>query len=202
MIEKLIEWDKELLLLLNSFRASWLDPVVLLLTETFFWLPLYLFLLYVVIKTFKKKSWIPLLGITLTIVLTDRITSGFMKPFFQRLRPSRDPSLQGMVQLVTDFSGEVYYGGLYGFASSHAANTFGTAFFFWLLFRKTKSWIVWLFPWAIVMTYTRIYLGAHYPGDIIVGGLVGLLCGWIGYQSQRLLTKWMDANEGSKISVQ
>jgi undecaprenyl-diphosphatase len=202
MIEKLIEWDKKLLLLLNSFRASWLDPVVLLLTETFFWLPLYLFLLYVVIKTFKKKSWIPLLGITLTIVLTDRITSGFMKPFFQRLRPSRDPSLQGMVQLVTDFSGEVYYGGLYGFASSHAANTFGTAFFFWLLFRKTKSWIVWLFPWAVVMTYTRIYLGAHYPGDIIVGGLVGLLCGWIGYQSQRLLTKWMDANEGSKISVQ
>jgi undecaprenyl-diphosphatase len=202
MIEKLIEWDKELLLLLNSFRASWLDPVALLLTETFFWLPLYLFLLYVVIKTFKKKSWIPLLGITLTIVLTDRVTSGFMKPFFQRLRPSRDPSLQGMVQLVTDFSGEVYYGGLYGFASSHAANTFGTAFFFWLLFRKTKSWIVWLFPWAIVMTYTRIYLGAHYPGDIIVGGLVGLLCGWIGYQSQRLLTKWMDANEGSKISVQ
>jgi undecaprenyl-diphosphatase len=202
MIEKLIEWDKKLLLLLNSFRASWLDPVVLLLTETFFWLPLYLFLLYVVIKTFKKKSWIPLLGITLTIVLTDRVTSGFMKPFFQRLRPSRDPSLQGIVQLVTDFSGEVYYGGLYGFASSHAANTFGTAFFFWLLFRKTKSWIVWLFPWAIVMTYTRIYLGAHYPGDIIVGGLVGLLCGWIGYQTQRLLTKWMEANDGSKISAQ
>jgi undecaprenyl-diphosphatase len=202
MIEKLIEWDKKLLLLLNSFRASWLDPVVLLLTETFFWLPLYLFLLYVVIKTFKKKSWIPLLGVTITIVLTDRITSGFMKPFFQRLRPSREPSLDGMVQLVTDFSGEVYYGGLYGFASSHAANTFGTAFFFWLLFRKTKSWIVWLFPWAVVMTYTRIYLGAHYPGDIIVGGLVGLLCGWIGYQCQRLLTRWTEANDAAKISVQ
>jgi undecaprenyl-diphosphatase len=202
MIEKLIEWDKKLLLLLNSFRASWLDPVVLLLTETFFWLPLYLFLLYVVIKTFKKKSWIPLLGVTITIVLTDRITSGFMKPFFQRLRPSREPSLDGMVQLVTDFSGEVYYGGLYGFASSHAANTFGTAFFFWLLFRKTKSWIVWLFPWAVVMTYTRIYLGAHYPGDIIVGGLVGLLCAWIGYQCQRLLTRWTEANDDAKISVQ
>jgi undecaprenyl-diphosphatase len=202
MIEKLIEWDKKLLLLLNSFRASWLDPVVLLLTETFFWLPLYLFLLYVVIKTFKKKSWIPLLGVTITIVLTDRITSGFMKPFFQRLRPSREPCLDGMVQLVTDFSGEVYYGGLYGFASSHAANTFGTAFFFWLLFRKTKSWIVWLFPWAVVMTYTRIYLGAHYPGDIIVGGLVGLLCGWIGYQCQRLLTRWTEANDAAKISVQ
>lgn len=201
MIDKLIEWDKALLLFLNGFRASWLDPVILLLTHTFFWLPLYLFLLYVVIKTFKKKAWMPLLGITITILLTDRITSGFMKPYFQRLRPSRDPSLDGLVQLVTDFSGEVYYGGLYGFASSHAANTFGTAFFFWLLFRKTKSWIVWLFPWAIVMTYTRIYLGAHYPGDILVGGLVGVLCGWIGFQTYRLITRWTALNDASKAAA-
>lgn len=201
MIEKLIEWDKKLLLFLNSFRASWLDPVVLVLTETFFWLPLYLFLLYVVIRTFKKKSWIPLLGITVTIVLTDRITSGFMKPYFQRLRPSREPSLDGIVQLVVDFSGEIYTGGMYGFASSHSANTFGTAFFFWLLFRKTKSWVVWLFPWAVVMTYTRIYLGVHYPGDILVGGLVGLMSGWIGYQSYRLITKWTELNDEAKLAA-
>jgi undecaprenyl-diphosphatase len=192
MIEKLIEWDKKLLLFLNSFRASWLDPIVLIVTETFFWLPLYLFLLYVVIKTFRKESWIALLGITTTIVLTDRITSGFMKPFFQRLRPSREPSLEGLVQLAQSFSGEVYTGGLYGFASSHAANTFGTAMFFWLLFRKTKPWVIWLFPWAVVMTYTRIYLGVHYPGDILVGGLLGLLCGWAGYLVFRTIKKYRD----------
>lgn len=192
MIEKLIEWDKKLLLFFNSFRVSWLDPVVLVVTETFFWLPLYLFLLYTVVKTFRKKSWIPLLGITATIVLTDRITSGFMKPYFQRLRPSREPSLDGLVQLAQSASGEIYTGGLYGFASSHAANTFGTAMFFWLLFRNTKPWIAWLFPWAIVMTYTRLYLGVHYPGDILVGGLLGLLCGWISYRLYLFVRAWTE----------
>ena len=196
MIEKLIEWDKQLLLFFNGFRVSWLDPVVLVLTETFFWLPLYLFLLYTLIRSFRKTSWIALLGITLTIVLTDRITSGFMKPYFQRLRPSREPSLEGMVQLAQSFSGEIYTGGLYGFASSHAANTFGTAMFFWLLFRREKPWIVWLFPWAILMTYTRIYLGVHYPGDILVGGILGMLCGWVSYRLYLLGKNWYDKRNG------
>jgi undecaprenyl-diphosphatase len=176
-MEDLIELDKKLLVYLNSFHADWLDPVMMLFTETLFWLPLYLFLLYLVIKTYGKTCWIPLIGIAITILLADQITSGFMKPFFARLRPSREPSLQGLVHLVKG-----YTGGTYGFASSHAANTLGTATFFWLLFRDTRRWIVLLFPWAIVMTYTRIYLGVHYPGDILVGGLIGIASGWAGYR--------------------
>jgi undecaprenyl-diphosphatase len=193
MIEKLMEWDRELLLYLNGFHADWLDPAMLWMTETLFWLPLYIFLLYLIFKTYKKDGWIVLLGIAITIFLTDRITSGFMKPYFHRLRPSQEPTLVGLVHLVKQ-----YKGGLYGFASSHAANTLGTAMYFFLVFRKQMKWIVWLFPWAVVMTYTRIYLGVHYPGDILVGGIVGLLSGWIAYLIQKKISAW---NEKRKITA-
>lgn len=185
MIDWLKELDRDLLLYLNSFHTPFLDPIMFWVTKTLFWLPLYLFLLALIIKYFKQDWWIVVIGIVITILLTDRITSGFMKPFFERLRPSREPSLQGLVHLVKDSAGKIYYGGKFGFASSHAANTFATAMFFWLLFRHRYRWMWTLFIWAAAMTYTRIYLGAHYPGDILVGLLIGLLCGWIGYKVQR-----------------
>ena len=185
MLEWLKELDRELLLYLNSFHTPFLDPIMFWVTKTLFWLPLYLFLLYLTVNYFKKDWWIVIIGIAVAILLTDRITSGFMKPFFERLRPSREPSLQGLVHLVKDSAGKIYYGGKFGFASSHAANTFATAMFFWLVFRHRYRWMWVLFVWATAMTYTRIYLGAHYPGDILVGLLIGLACGWFGYNVQQ-----------------
>lgn len=95
-----------------------------------------------------------------------------MKPFFARPRPSHEPGLAGLLHLVNG-----YKGGAYGFASSHAANTFGVAMFIYLLFRSRYAWISAIFVWAAVMSYTRIYLGVHYPGDIFAGALVGSACG-------------------------
>lgn len=177
-MESILELDKELLLFLNGFHADWLDPIMFWLTKTIVWLPLYLFLLYLTIKEYKKQTWVVLVGIGLTILLCDQITSGLMKPFFERLRPSREPSLEGLIHLVNN-----YKGGKYGFASGHAANTFGTSTFFFLVFRNKYTWIKWIFVWATLMTYTRIYLGVHYPGDIVVGGTIGCLMGWIGYRT-------------------
>ena len=184
MIDELIELDKKMLIFLNGFHTPILDPVMLLITKTFFWTPLYLFLIFLLFKNFKSQAWFILIGAGLTILLCDQITSTFMKPFFARLRPSQDPTMQAVLHFV-----DGYRGGLYGFASGHAANTLGIALFLWLTLRSVYRWVWIIFIWALLMTYTRIYLGVHYPGDIFVGGLIGLLCGWIGFKSSEYLRK-------------
>jgi len=182
LLHELLDWDRRLLIWLNSFHTDWLDPVMYYTSQTFFWLPLYVFLIWLIVKDFKKEWWVPIIGIIVTIVLADQITTSLMKPFFARLRPSQEPSLQGIVHLVRDYHGEIYTGGLYGFASSHASNVFALAMFFWLLFRRTYKSTALLFAWAAIVAYTRIYLGVHFPGDVIVGAAVGVLAAWIGYQ--------------------
>lgn len=183
-MQTILDLDKELLLFFNGFHAAWLDPLVMLATKTIFWLPLYLYLVYLIIKYKRSDTLFVLLGVALTITLADQITSGFMKPFFARLRPSQDPSLAGIVHLVDN-----YKGGLYGFASSHAANTFGTATLIFLLFRARYTWIWTIFIWALLVSYTRIYLGVHYPGDILVGAMVGIATGITGFAFANFLLR-------------
>jgi undecaprenyl-diphosphatase len=176
-MEQLLELDRDLLLFLNGLHSAFMDPIMYFLTEIYAWLPLYIFLIFLLFKNYKKDTWWILLGVTITILLCDRITSGFMKPFFARPRPSHEPSLEGLLHIVNG-----YKGGMYGFASGHSANTFGIAFFVWLTLRPYYKWIGLIFVWAVVMTYTRIYLGVHYPTDILVGGTIGIICGWISYR--------------------
>ena len=176
-MEHLIEWDVEAFLWLNDHHLSWLDPIMFFLTHTLAWTPLFMVLLYFIVKAHGKYSWIFLIGLTLTITCADQVTSSVMKPHFQRLRPSHDPAISTAVHIVNN-----YKGGRYGFASSHAANTFGAAAFIVLLLRRRYPGVGWLFLWAGLVSYTRIYLGVHYPGDLIVGGLIGAGFGWIFYQ--------------------
>lgn len=170
MIEKLITWDKEIFHAINGLHTPALDQVMFYSSQTYIWIPFYAVLIYFVIRRFGKQAWIPIIAITLTIALSDQLTSGVMKPWFQRYRPTHDPTIEN-IHTVND-----YKGGKFGFASSHAANTFALATFFWLLFRDRRQWVSALFLWAVFVTYTRIYLGVHFPGDVLVGALVGMIC--------------------------
>lgn len=172
MIETIKRLDEELFLWLNSFHADWLDPIVFHMTETITWVPLYLFLIYKIYKVDPKNSWWVYGGVMLTILATDQFTSAFLKPLMERLRPCHDPRWEGLMHNYERC------GGLYGFASSHAANTFGLATFLNLKLNKKIKHLGWLFVYAAVVSYTRIYLGVHYPGDILIGGIIGVALGW------------------------
>ncbi len=174
MLESLSTLDTELLLFLNQFHSPFFDSVMFRLTNQLTWLPFFLFIIFFIYKNFKKDTLWILLGVAIVITLSDQFVSGFMKPYFGRFRPSNDPSLVGLLHIVNG-----YKGGLYGFASSHAANSFGIATFLWLTTHKNIKWIWIMFVWALIFSYTRIYLGVHYPGDVIVGAIVGMLLSYL-----------------------
>jgi undecaprenyl-diphosphatase len=183
-MEQLLDWDKAFFLYLNGHHTPWLDPVMLLLSHRLVWIPLYLILLILIIKRHGRESWIPVVGIVITILLADQVCSGLLKPLVARLRPSHEPSLDGLVHIV-----DGYRGGQYGFASSHAANTFGLAMFFIFQYRQVWKWTWMLLPWAAIVAYTRIYLGVHYPGDVIAGALIGILAAYAGTWTSKGILK-------------
>jgi undecaprenyl-diphosphatase len=169
MIETINYWDEKAFLWLNSFHLEVLDPIVLQLTQTITWIPLYVLLLYLIYRIDPKNTLWILGGVMLTILLADQVSSGLMKPYFERLRPCHDSRWEGMMHVYGRC------GGLYGFVSSHAANTFGLATFLTLKLGKKQKAIAWLFLYALLVSYTRIYLGVHYPLAVCFGALVGVL---------------------------
>ncbi len=183
MIESIKDWDEKAFLWLNSFHWDGLDSIVLQLTQTITWVPLYLLLLYLIYrKDPKNTAWV-IGGVMLTILLGDQISSGLMKPYFERLRPCHDPQWVGLIHNYGRC------GGLYGFVSSHAANTFGMATFLTLILRKKQKGIYWLFLYAVVVSYTRIYLGVHYPLDVFFGALVGVSSAYFSWAIVVLLKR-------------
>lgn len=175
MIENLKAIDEDLFIWLNSLHADWLDPIMLFFTETITWIPLYAILIYLIYRTDKQGIWWILGGAAFTILISDQVTSGFMKPYFERLRPCHDDRWNGIIYNYGRC------GGLFGFVSSHAANTFAIATFLNLRLKVKLPYLGWLFLWALIVSYTRVYLGVHYPADIIIGGLVGMSSGALSW---------------------
>ena len=175
-IQQLINFDQQLLLQLNGSDSLFWDGFMWIATNTITWIPMAIALLYVIFKNNKiKESLLIILLLALVVVIADQISSGFCKPFFARFRPTQDPELMYLIDTVNE-----YRGGRYGFISSHAANTFAVAIFLSLIIKNRMLGIV-LFIWAILNAYSRIYLGVHYPGDILFGTLVGIVVGFLIY---------------------
>ena len=172
-IQSLIATDKELLLSLNSNHNPFLNNFYWLVTAIITWVPFYCVLIYVIIKNQKKGSLITILALVILVVLCDQISNNIFKDYFERWRPSRDPSISNLVHTVAG-----YTGGKYGFVSSHATNSFGLALFSTLLIRHWGYGIA-IFSWAVLNSYSRIYLGVHFPGDILGGMILGLLLAWV-----------------------
>lgn len=181
MLETLKQIDTSLFLFFNGIHSPFWDTVMWHISGKWEWIPLYAFLLYLIIKKYKMKAVWVVLAIVLVITLADQISVKLFKFQFERLRPCHNPEIQHLVHIVNNKCG-----GKFGFVSSHATNSFALAMFLSSLFRKRVFGCL-IFFWAAVVSYSRIYLGVHYPGDILGGALLGILIGWGVY----LLLKWV-----------
>ena len=131
------------------------------------------------------------IAVGLFVTLADQISTSIFKDGFKRLRPSHTEEIRELIHLYTKKNGEVYYGGLYGFVSSHAANSFALASFLSKLF-KVRWFGYCIYGWAFIVSYSRIYLGVHYPGDILGGALLGILIGLAVYRIYSLSLNYID----------
>ena len=184
MLESLIDFDKKLLLLINSWHNPWMDKAMMLMTNGLYWLPLFLVVISVIIYKYRWDSVTLFILLAIVIFLTDQISASVIKPLVGRLRPTHDPELENLVHIVNN-----YRGGLYSFVSSHATNSFGAVTFLFLAVRRRIKWIWVLFIWAAFFSYTRLYLGVHYPLDIICGALLGIVLGYLVYWAGSKLPK-------------
>lgn len=167
--------DTELFLFLNGLHVDWLDPIMTFISGKITWAPFYLILLFLVIKKYKKQSILVLIGVVILIVCSDQISSGIFKPIFERPRPCHNEAIKDLVYLPNG-----HCGGAYGFISSHACNCFALAVFITHVLKKYYRKIAYImYIWASLVAYSRIYMGVHYPGDIIVGAVVGIIVGFV-----------------------
>jgi len=177
MLEALKLWDSNMFLFINGLHAHFFDTFMFAVSDKIVWIPLYISILYLLIKCWKKEAFWLILALILCIVISDQISSGLIKHLVQRPRPTHCEDLKGLVHIVNG-----YRGGNYGFVSSHASNAFGFALLSSLIFRR-NIYTYSVFAWAVVTAYSRIYLGVHYPLDVLGGILVGVVaafgCYWV-----------------------
>jgi undecaprenyl-diphosphatase len=179
-LDLLNHWDHEFFLYLNSFHNSFWDYTMTLFTLTHTWVPFYLIILAIIVKKYERKSLLIILSIILLILFADQF-AGILKHSIKRFRPSHDPEISQLAHLFFNT------GGLYGFVSAHSANALSFATFSILLF-KNRRYTIFIIPWAIMIAYTRIYLGVHYPGDVLGGAILGILIG-VGIYKLLLFTE-------------
>ena len=189
MLEKLIHIDTQILLAINGWHAPWADTLMWIISAKTTWIPLYLLLVGLLVWRYRKPAmtsvkWLQKVPVCVVVIVVialavgaaDFIASGILKDLVARPRPTRVPELEGVLHLVNG-----YRSGQYGFVSSHAANTMACGLLFSLIWRN-KIATVGLMLWVAMNCYSRMYLGVHYPSDILGGLMVGVLMAVVAYQ--------------------
>ena len=176
-MDALQQFDAGIFSVINGWHAAYFDSFMWLVTKIATWIPMILMLLYLL---YFKKGWrktvAVVLAIALVILIADQVSASIIKPLVERARPSHNESLQSTIHIVNG-----YRGGPFGFVSSHAANCFGIALLLAMIF-KNRFFTWTMVVWATLMCYSRIYLGVHYPGDIVCGAILGFLAAWLVYR--------------------
>jgi len=176
MIEFIQNIDQKLLLFFNGNNSPFMDAVMYSISSKYIAIPLYLYLIYLLFEKFKKNFWKYLLLVIISVAIADLTSVYAFKEVFQRLRPCHNPELSHLIHSVYGKCG-----GSFGFVSSHATNNFALAGIFMLILGEDFKAIQWfLVFWAIIVSFSRVYLGVHYPTDVIGGAALGLIISlWI-----------------------
>lgn len=191
MIDYLNDIDTEVLLAINGLHGTFQDAFWWLISAKWASVLLVLAFVWILLHQNRRHALLTLAMLVLAFVLADQISSGLIKHLVERLRPSQDPSLDNMIHIVNN-----YRGGKFGFVSSHAANSFAAATLIALIMRHRLVTIS-LFTWAMLQCYSRVYLGVHYPGDILGGMVVGILVGWLVWRLMRWLQRRFNISSGN-----
>jgi undecaprenyl-diphosphatase len=187
IISKIVELDIDIFLFLNNINSPFFDNIMWFISGKFSWLPLYLAVLFFLGKRYRLKSIVVIILLILVITLCDQISVHAFKEVFQRLRPCHNPNITN-IHIVND-----HCGGSFGFVSSHAANAFGFAVYTLLMFSK-RNYSLLIILWAVIVSYSRIYLGVHFPADVIGGAIVGSAIGWLVFISHKLISRNLKNN--------
>lgn len=183
MIEYLNDIDTDALLAVNGLHDIFQDAFWWTVSAKWSSALLVLAMLWILFRQNRRHALLVVAMLALAVLLADQVSSGLIKHLVERLRPTHDPSLESAVHVING-----YRGGLYGFVSSHAANSFAIATLLSFVMRH-KAVTFSLFTWALLQCYSRVYLGVHYPGDILGGILVGVLVGWLVWRLMRWIQR-------------
>lgn len=195
-MDYLLQIDTDVFLAVNSWHSALLDPMMMVFSHRHTWIPMYIAIAFVLWRYFGwQRALIAMLMVGAAAAFSDFVCASCIRPVVERMRPSNpDNDISALVHIVND-----YRSGKYGFPSCHAANTMALAIVSSLILR-IRIYTIFIFVWALLQCYSRIYLGVHYPGDLIVGSAVGLVFGGLVYIPVSHYVDFRDHNPKASVA--